>query len=415
MDNLTHTLTGMMIAEGLCAARKSGQSAFRSAAFAASAIANNIPDIDPIYTSITRPRPLGSLLHHRGHTHTLPVAWLLGAIVAVSVITWLERRHAAFTRRERALIFGLGLFGATLHIAMDFGNNYGVHPFWPIDSRWFYGDSIFIIEPFWLVIALPVLASVLYTRWFAWLLWALMGSVFVLAVSLPFVTSGTVIGLALVGGAMIAVSRLTSERARIAVAWGAYLAVAACFVSTATLARARVHEAAASDLPALQIADVALSPMPGNPLCWTALVVGREADQYRVLNANVAPLPSVSDAAACPYDAGSTPTAQVVPTPTGDRASLRWHWSYSADLESLRALAQRDCRFRAWLGFARVPAVSEVILTAGSGQKQQVASELRYDRAPTLDFADMLLDGQTTCPTWLPPWLPPRADLLGTH
>lgn len=412
MDNLTHTLTGMMIAEGLCAARKSGRSAFRSAAFAASAIANNIPDIDPIYTSITQPRPLGNLLHHRGHTHTLPVAWLLGALVAVVVIAWVERRNTAFSSRDRALILGLGLCGATLHIAMDFGNNYGVHPFWPIDSHWFYGDSIFIIEPFWLVIALPVLASALYTRWFAWVLWAVLCLLLMLAVRLPFVTSGTVIGLVLVSSVMIAVSRSTSERVRIAVAWGAYLVVAVSFISTSALARARVHEAVASDLPGFQIADVALSPMPGNPLCWTALVVGREADRYRVLHANVAPLPAASDAAACPYDADSTPTAEVVPTPTGDRSTLRWHWSYSADLASLRELAQRDCRFRAWLGFARVPGVSEVILPDGSGKPEHVASDLRYDRAPTLDFADMRLDGQTICPTWLPPWLPPRADLL---
>ena len=34
-----------------------------------------------------------------------------------------------------------------LHIGMDFMNNYGVHPFWPVDSRWWYGDSVFIIEP----------------------------------------------------------------------------------------------------------------------------------------------------------------------------------------------------------------------------------------------------------------------------
>ncbi len=42
------------------------------------------------------------------------------------------------------------LFTPLLHIAMDFTNNYGVHPFWPVDNRWFYGDSVFIIEPlFW--------------------------------------------------------------------------------------------------------------------------------------------------------------------------------------------------------------------------------------------------------------------------
>ena len=34
-----------------------------------------------------------------------------------------------------------------LHIGMDFTNNYGVHPFWPLSNRWFYGDAVFIAEP----------------------------------------------------------------------------------------------------------------------------------------------------------------------------------------------------------------------------------------------------------------------------
>jgi hypothetical protein len=78
----------------------------------------------------------------------------------------------------------------------------------------------------------------------------------------------------------------------------------------------------------------------------------------------------------------------------------------------LRQLAQHDCRFRAWLGFVRVPAVSSVMLPNGSGALERVATDLRYDRAPELDFADMRLDRAVDCPTWLPPWRHPRADLL---
>ena len=34
--------------------------------------------------------------------------------------------------------------GTLLHLGMDFLNSYGVHPFWPIQNRWVYGDSVFI-------------------------------------------------------------------------------------------------------------------------------------------------------------------------------------------------------------------------------------------------------------------------------
>lgn len=134
----------MMVAEGVCAARRGVSSTFRTAAYAISALANNIPDIDPIHTGITKPPPLGNLLHHRGHTHTLPIAWLLGALIALAVMKWIERRQGAFARADQRWLIGLGLLGATLHITMDFGNNYGVHPFWPADTHWYYGDSIFI-------------------------------------------------------------------------------------------------------------------------------------------------------------------------------------------------------------------------------------------------------------------------------
>src|SRR5690606_16081369 len=34
--------------------------------------------------------------------------------------------------------------------------NYGVHPFWPVDNRWFYGDTIFIWEPLLWIAATPL-------------------------------------------------------------------------------------------------------------------------------------------------------------------------------------------------------------------------------------------------------------------
>ena len=49
------------------------------------------------------------------------------------------------------------MLGVWLHIAMDALNSYGVHPFWPWNNRWFYGDTLFIIEPWLWLIILPVL------------------------------------------------------------------------------------------------------------------------------------------------------------------------------------------------------------------------------------------------------------------
>src|SRR5688500_2848451 len=78
MDNVTHTLTGLIAADAVLllrgrGARGSPAPGFRAAALWTSALANNGPDFDFLYAGITEGK-LGYLLHHRGHTHTLVAA-----------------------------------------------------------------------------------------------------------------------------------------------------------------------------------------------------------------------------------------------------------------------------------------------------------------------------------------------------
>jgi hypothetical protein len=52
------------------------------------------------------------------------------------------------------LAIGMGL---ALHLAMDYTNSYGLHPWYPFNARWFYGDMVFIVEPlFWVVLGVPL-------------------------------------------------------------------------------------------------------------------------------------------------------------------------------------------------------------------------------------------------------------------
>ena len=121
-----------------------------------SAFANNLPDFDFVYTGITQPARLGYLLHHRGHTHTIPVALALSGAALLALVLAARRWDFGLTRRDFAWLFGLAFGGALLHIAMDFTNNYGVHPFWPFYSGWFYGDFVFIVEPLFIALGIPV-------------------------------------------------------------------------------------------------------------------------------------------------------------------------------------------------------------------------------------------------------------------
>ena len=138
MDNVTHTLAGMLVAEAVCTLRRESRPELRAAAYLLSALANNLPDVDVVYSSwLTGPKPLGSLLHHRGHTHTL-----LFALPAACLLYWValrlyRRKNLLFSADETRVLLGLSLGGPLLHLLMDLGNNYGVHPFWPISGRWF--------------------------------------------------------------------------------------------------------------------------------------------------------------------------------------------------------------------------------------------------------------------------------------
>jgi len=90
------------------------------------------------------------------------------------------------------------------------------------------------------------------------------------------------------------------------------------------------------------------------------------------------------------------------------------------ECQELRALAQDDCRFRAFLRFARAPYAGTLARGApgapGANTARSapgVVGDLRYDRSPGLDFSDLPLDRAAPCPKRVPPWIPPRSDLFG--
>src|SRR5690606_31001838 len=144
MDNATHSLAGVFLAQCALGRQSEPERARLWLPFhLAGVLGSNLPDLDFVYTSLTEGK-LGYLLHHRGHTHTAPIAVLLGVGLA-GVLAWsLRRRGVPLRSRTAAWLYGLAGVATLLHIAMDFGNGYGVHPWWPFDNRWFYGDAIFI-------------------------------------------------------------------------------------------------------------------------------------------------------------------------------------------------------------------------------------------------------------------------------
>ncbi len=155
MDNITHTLTGLALANA-------GLNRKTRFATAALLIGSNLPDIDVLWS-------LGGgatyLKYHRGITHSILGGAVLAALLA-AVIYALGRRAAPPGKSGPALearwMFLVCLIALEGHVLMDFSNAYGTRLFLPFSSRWYAWDIMFIFDPVLLAIliagfALPAL------------------------------------------------------------------------------------------------------------------------------------------------------------------------------------------------------------------------------------------------------------------
>jgi inner membrane protein len=151
MDNIAHTLVGVALAEtGL--KKRSGLG------MAALAIGANLPDLDVLAI------PFGAnLTFRRGWTHG-PLAWVvLPFALAAALAAWDRWQGRRGTRpvnrapvRAGALLL-LAAIGVLSHPLLDWLNSYGIRLLMPFSHQWFYGDSIFIVDPWiWLVLATGV-------------------------------------------------------------------------------------------------------------------------------------------------------------------------------------------------------------------------------------------------------------------
>src|SRR3546814_198614 len=155
MDNLTHSLAGAMLGQmGL--KRRTGL------AMPTLILAANLPDIDAgcaVYG-------IESLAMRRGITHG-PVALLVLPLLLWAAMLafdrWQTRRGKRPADRlpiHKGWLLALAYLGCLSHPAFDWLNNYGIRLLEPFSSRWFYGDMLFIIDPWiWIALGLSVWLS----------------------------------------------------------------------------------------------------------------------------------------------------------------------------------------------------------------------------------------------------------------
>jgi inner membrane protein len=150
MDNVCHTLVGAAFGE----AGLKHRTRFGAAALMISA---NIPDLDVlVFTTGTPP-----VSFRRGITHGV-VAQLLLPLLLTGVFMLVGKWRPAAPADDRpplrpAWLLLLSLAGVYSHVLLDLLNNYGVRLLTPFNWRWFYGDSVFIVDPWlWLMLGVGV-------------------------------------------------------------------------------------------------------------------------------------------------------------------------------------------------------------------------------------------------------------------
>jgi len=151
MDNLTHSLIGMALG-------RAGLNKRTALATTTLVIANNLPDIDvAVFATGTL-----AMSFRRGWTHGVPAQITLPILLTGAMMLYDRYRHRPTGQQANrptgdvvrpGQLLLLSYIGVLLHVFMDFMNSYGVRLLMPISEQWFYGDALYIVDP-WLYLSL---------------------------------------------------------------------------------------------------------------------------------------------------------------------------------------------------------------------------------------------------------------------
>ena len=157
MDPITHTFTGAALAAA-------GLRRATPLATAALILGANAPDVDVLSIFAGG---YEELAFRRGWTHGVLALALWPFVLTALLLAWdaaVRRRRSPDALRARTgpLLLLCALAVAT-HPALDWLNNYGLRWLMPFDGRWFYGDALFIVDP-WIWLSLGGVLFLMHSR-----------------------------------------------------------------------------------------------------------------------------------------------------------------------------------------------------------------------------------------------------------
>jgi len=124
-------------------------------------VAANLPDIDVITHFMDGN---ASYAFRRGITHGLPALIVLPLLLTLLILGWHRLRRGSEKGTGPPVsprwLLALSLIGVWSHPTLDWMNTYGMRWLMPMVDKWYYGDTLFIMDwIIWLALAAALLAS----------------------------------------------------------------------------------------------------------------------------------------------------------------------------------------------------------------------------------------------------------------
>lgn len=309
MDPLTHTLVGA----NLGSTRLGQTTRFATAALVVGA---NLPDVDAILYFTGHDD--FALEFRRGWTHGILALFVLPLLLTAAL--WAMDRlrpHATARVRVKALLL-VSTLAVWTHPFLDWLNTYGMRWLMPFRGRWFYGDSVYIMDPWlWLALGVGFLAARRPTTGTiaAWLFFT--GAI-VWVVSRRSPEYLIVVGI--VAGALLAALLWRPAAARAQSFAKGALVVAVLYIG----ARLTIHEIAerrvTEGLARQNVAPVVrlmVGPHPLHPLRWTFVAEGREEYRFGAFDFMTASVQLESERLPVPRDTPEYRAARADPSVRG--------------------------------------------------------------------------------------------------
>jgi membrane-bound metal-dependent hydrolase YbcI (DUF457 family) len=158
MDPITHGIAGALIGKGFFAPRHNTKT---RVAILAATLGAVFPDVDTVGEAFSRD-PLAIVKYHRAITHSF-VALPFFAVLLAWLTRWVARRYKfeAPSWPWLSLIYGVGIAS---HILLDGMTSFGTRMLYPLSSRRFAWDLLFIIDlAFTAIVLLPQIVAWVYS------------------------------------------------------------------------------------------------------------------------------------------------------------------------------------------------------------------------------------------------------------